>query len=476
MWLKKRIRKNSLAFGKRVSGVYHATGTRRFLRYRQIGYWFLVKRYMVETHPEKLEPDAFDTGSDIEALRPGGALYAFSFYNFRLFFFGQLISVAGTWMQNVAQQWLVFELTHSSVWLGVVSGATALPYVIFAFWGGSVADRFPRRSILLCTQTVAMVSALLLAGLSTNRVVPIQAWHIVLFAGLGGIINAFNMPAQQAFVTQMVDDPKALSNAIGLNSLRFNFARFLGPMLAGITLVSLGAQWCFFLNGLSFIAVIISLSLMRVTQPKVEVKGGITESPWEGARFLLSIPSLLRVVIMIGAGGLLVLAASTLYPVLASTYKGGASGFSTMVTVNGIGATIGGIGIVAVGTRIQRRYLVYGGATCFSIALLLLSFTPTFIPALVCLFFAGIAMVVFTTSTNTKVQTEAPDELRGRVMAMYLLIANTSMPLGGVLLGFMAQHFDALPTIRLAAGIMLAITIAVWIWSGTDRSRRQLER
>jgi predicted MFS family arabinose efflux permease len=318
-----------------------------------------------------------------------------------------------------------------------------------------------------------MCSALLLAGLATNRVVPIQAWHIALFAGLAGIINAFNMPAQQAFVTQMVDDPKALSNAIGLNSLRFNFARFLGPMLAGITLVNLGAAWCFFLNGLSFIAVIVSLALMRVTQAQGKERSRATESPWEGARFLLSIPSLLRVVILIGAGGLLVLAASTLYPVLASTYKGGASGFSTMVTVNGIGATIGGIGIVATGSRIQRRYLVYGGAALFCVALLLLSLAPTFVIALVCLFFAGIAMVVFTTSTNTKVQTEAPDELRGRVMAMYLLIANTSMPLGGLLLGFLAQHLQALPTIRLSAGIMLALTIAVWIWSGTDRSRRE---
>ncbi|MBC8137887.1 MAG: MFS transporter [Fibrella sp.] len=427
---------------------------------------------MVEPFLAPAEPEDPVRSPHLDALKPGGALYAFSFPNFRLFFFGQLVSVAGTWMQNVAQQWLVYELTQSSVWLGVVAGATALPHVLFAFWGGSVADRFPRRSILLCTQSVAMISALVLATLATNRVVPIQAWHIAIIAGLGGIINAFNMPAQQAFVTQMVDDPKALGNAIGLNSLRFNFARFLGPMFAGITLVNLGAAWCFFLNGLSFIAVILSLSLMRVTKAKSEAKSGTNESPWEGARFLLGVPSLFRVVILIGSGSLLVLAVSTLYPVLAGVYNGGASGFSTLVTVNGIGATIGGIGIVTIGSRIQRRNLVYGGATLFCIALLILSFSRTFIPALICLFFAGIAMVVFTTSTNTKVQTEAPDELRGRVMAMYLLVANTSMPLGGLLLGFLAQHFQALPTIRLSAGIMLAITIGVWLWSTSDRARK----
>ncbi len=425
---------------------------------------------MVEPVPVPTEPDA-PAESRIDALKPGGALYAFSFPNFRLFFFGQLVSVAGTWMQNVAQQWLVYELTHSSVWLGIVAGATALPYVLFAFWGGSVADRFPRRSILLCTQSVAMVSALTLATLATNRFVRIEAWHITVFAGLAGVINAFNMPAQQAFVTQMVDDPKALGNAIGLNSLRFNFARFLGPMLAGITLVNFGAAWCFLLNGLSFIAVLISLSLMRVTNAKPEAKSGHTGSAWEGTRFLLGVPSLLRVMILIGGGGLLILAVSTLYPVLASVYNGGAGGFSTLVTVNGIGATLGGIGIVTLGSRIHRRYLVYGGASLFCIALICLSFSPTFIPALVCLFFAGIAMVVFTTSANTKVQTEVPDELRGRVMAMYLLVANTSMPLGGLLLGFLAQRFDALPTIRLSAGIMLAVTISVWLWSRIGRSR-----
>jgi MFS family permease len=418
-----------------------------------------------------LAPADSDNSPSRNAFKPGGALYAFTFRNFRLFFFGQLVSVAGTWMQNVAQQWLVFELTRSPVWLGIVAGATALPYVLFAFWGGSLADRFPRRSILLCTQSIAMVSALTLATLATNRIVRIEPWHIAMFAGLAGIINAFNMPAQQAFVTQMVDDPKALGNAIGLNSLRFNFARFLGPMLAGITLVNLGAAWCFFLNGLSFIAVIISLSLMRVTQPTEKARSGITESPWEGARFLLGVPSLLRVVILIGGGGLLVLAASTLYPVLASVYKGGASGFSTLVTVNGIGATLGGVGIVTLGSRVHRRYLVYGGAVLFCAALLLLSISPTFIPALVCLFFAGIAMVVFTTSANTKVQTETPDELRGRVMAVYLLVANTAMPLGGLLLGFLAQQLQALPTIRLSAGIMLALAVGVWLWSTKDRVR-----
>ncbi len=404
-----------------------------------------------------------------DILAPGGSLYAFSFPNFRLFFFGQLISVAGTWMQMVAQQWLVYELTHSAVWLGVVSGATALPYVIFAFWGGSVADRHPRRAILLWTQTVAMLLAFVLALLATNRLVPIAAWHVAVFAGLGAIVNAFNMPAQQAFVTEMVDDPKAVPNAIALNSLRFNLARFLGPMFAGVTLVKLGAPWCFLLNGISFIAVIVSLSLMREARAKENQRVGGAVSPWEGARFLIGMGSLLRVTLLTGVASLLVLSVSTLYPVLAAAYRGGASGFSTLVTVNGIGATIGGVTVVTLGSLVRGRYLVYGGASAFCAALLLLSFQTAFLSALVCLFAAGIGMVIFTTTANTKVQTEVPNELRGRVMAMYSLVANALMPLGGLILGFLAHYYGVLPTIRVAAGLTFFVALSLWIWSATER-------
>ena len=402
-------------------------------------------------------------------LQPGGSLYAFSFRNYRLFFVGQLISVAGTWMQTVAQQWLVFDLTHSSTWLGIVSGVTALPYVLFAFWGGEVADQVPRRTILLWTQSVAMLLAFVLAGLATNHMISISAWHIAVLAGLGSIVNAFNMPAQQAFVTEMVSDPKALSNAIALNSLRFNLARFLGPMLAGIALVKLSVAACFFLNGLSFIAVIISLAVMRIPRPLQKAPTWKADSPWEGLRFIGSIPSLLRVTTLIGLTSLLVLSVSTLYPVLAAQYNHGASGFSTIVTTNGIGATIGGIALVTLGNRLPRRFLVYGGAIGFSLALFFLSVTHSFVPLLTCLFFAGVGMVVFTTSANTKVQAEAPNELRGRIMAVYSLVANALMPLGALLLGFVAEHWGVLPTIRLAALLSLVVATALFAWSQVGR-------
>src|SRR5262249_24981462 len=149
---------------------------------------------------------------------------------------------------TVAQNWLVWEITHSPRWLGIVNGASAIPYVLFAMWGGKMADRHSRRAILVWTQSLAMVLAFVLAFLATNRWLPVQAWHIAVLAGLSSIVNAFNMPAQQAFVTDMVDERDALSNAIALNSLRFNLARFLGPILAGIVLVKWSVAACFFLN------------------------------------------------------------------------------------------------------------------------------------------------------------------------------------------------------------------------------------
>ncbi len=403
---------------------------------------------------------------------PGGSLYALSYRNFRLFFSGQLISVAGTWMQQVSQQWLVYDLTHSPVWLGIVSGATAVPYVLFAFWGGTIADRLPRRTILLRTQTIAMCLAFSLAVLASNRVVRMEPWHLAVFAALGAVVNAFNMPAQQAFVTQMVDDPKALPNAIALSSLRFNLARVLGPLLAGIALVKLGAAWCFALNGASYLAVLLSLSLMRIAPKAQGGRSGAAVSPWDGARFLVGIPALLRVTLLVATGALSVLAVSTLYPVLAGRFEGSASRFSTLVTVNGIGATLGGLFVVVFGGQVGLRPRIYGGAGLFCVALLATSFALTFPLLLTCLFFAGAGMVTFMVSANTKIQTDAPDELRGRVMAMHALIVNALIPVGGLLLGFAASRFPVQSTIRFAAAFMLSAVLAIWLWSSAGREKR----
>jgi MFS family permease len=400
------------------------------------------------------------------AIRRRGPLYAFAFRNFRLFFFGQLISVAGTWMQTVAQQWLVWELTHKPLWLGIISGASAIPYIVFALHGGEVADRFPRRTVLVWTQVLAMLLAFVLALLASNRLIPIQPWHIALLAGLSGIVNAYNMPAQQAFVTDMVEERDALPNAIALNSLRFNLARFIGPVLAGVVLVRTNAAACFFLNGLSFLAVIVSLLMMRLP---AFVRLKRTNSIWGGFTFIRNTPRVLRLVLLIGAGSIFAWSVSTLYPMLADQFHRGASGYSLLTGVNGIGAALGGVALTLLGDRLPRRYTVYGGAMLFCIALITLSFSRSFPLTLGILLWSGFAMIVFAISAQTRVQEEVPDELRGRVLAVYSLVFQGLMPLGSLEIGFLAGRLGSQEAIRANALICLVIAVSLFAWSQFSR-------
>lgn len=413
--------------------------------------------------------DEVDAAMDaLPASRPRSAFYAFQFRNFRLFFYGQTISVIGTWMQTVAQNWLVWQLTKSAQWLGIVNGASALPYVLFAIWGGQLADRHPRRAILVWTQAMMMLLAFLLALLATNRWIPAQAWHIAVLAGLSSIVNAFNMPAQQAFVTDMVTKRDALSNAIALNSLRFNLARFIGPILAGFVLVKWNAAGCFFLNGVSYIAVIASLLLMRLPAFTPQSR---SLSMWEGFRYIAENRSVLRIVSLVGVSAIFTWSLSTLFPVIAAQFHSGAQGYSGIMSANGIGAALGGLILAALADRFSRYWLIYGGTIVFCGAQLLLSVTSSYALALFILFLSGFAMIVFGISCNTKVQEDVPDALRGRVMAVYSLVFNGLFPIGGLEIGFLAQRYNAPIALRVNGTICLIITLAILAWSQIERRR-----
>lgn len=420
-------------------------------------------------HGAPVAASASEADTVREAILPGpkrSPLYAFQFRNFRLFFYGQTISVVGTWMQTVAQNWLVWELTRSAQWLGIVNGVSAIPFVLFALWGGQLADRLPRRSILIWTQVAMMALAFALAALATNRWVPIQAWHIVALSALSSIVNALNMPAQQAFVTDMVEEREALGNAIALNSLRFNLARFVGPIFAGKVLDSSSAAVCFTLNGLSFLAVIVSLLMMRLPafQPK-EQSGSI----WEGFRYIRQSPRVLRIVLLIGFGAVFTWSHSTLFPVFATRFGAGVSGYSGMMSANGIGAALGGLALASFGDRIPRYWAVYGGAIGFCLAILLFSVTPLYSLALAVLVLCGFLMILFGISSNTRVQEEVPDSLRGRVMAVYSLVFNGLFPVGGLEVGYLADRIGPIPTIRLNASLCLLFTLLILAWSRRDR-------
>lgn len=395
----------------------------------------------------------------------GGPLYAFSFRNFRLFFVGQSISVAGSWMQTVAQQWLVWQLTHSSLWLGIVNGASAIPYVAFAMWGGQLADRHSRRNILLWTQVASMILATLLALLATNRWMVILPWHVVVLSGITSVVNAFNMPAQQALVTDLVDERAAISNAIALNSLRFNVARFLGPLIAGIILVKYSAAACFALNAVSFIAVITSLLMMRVSPPR---KCEIDASIWEGFRFIRDNRSVYRTVLIIGLGAFFTWPLSTLFPVFATSFHQGARGYSGMMSANGIGAALGGILLAWMSHLLPRRVWVYGGAIMFSVSVVLFSVITNYYLALFCLVFGGCSMILMAISCNTYVQEQVPDSLRGRVMAVYNLVFNAMFPLGGLEIGYLAQHLNSVRALQINGSLCFLLTLLLLAWNVRD--------
>ena len=369
-------------------------------------------------------------------------------------------------MQIIAQQWLVYDLTRSAAWLGIVSGASALPYVVFSMWGGLVADRHPRRSILVLTQALSMIFALLLAALATNRWIPVQPWQVAVLAGCSGIVNAFNAPAQQAFVTEMVEDRAALGNAIALNSLQFNSGRVLGPAIAGAVLVKLGAPGCFALNAVSYLAVIASLLLIRLP---AFVPHHRDLAIAEGFAFIWRIRSVLRVFLLIAISSLGLWSAATLFPVFAGHFHRGAAGFSAMMSVNGVGAALGGFFVASLGSRFPRRLLLYGGACFYAGALLFLAAAPSFPLALVSLFLSGFAMIVLAVNANTKVQEEVPDALRGRVMAVYALLFGGLVPLGGLEIGFLAEHMNASAAVRTNAGICLVAVVVIFVWSQVDR-------
>ncbi len=417
-----------------------------------------------------LQPEVDAALASVPAVRQRGPFYALTFRNFRLFFFGQLVSVAGTWMQQVAQNWVVWDLTRDPRWLGFVSAANAIPYVMFSVWGGHLADRHSKRTILIANQIAQMVLAFVLAILATGRWIKMEPWHIVLLSALLGLSSAFNMPAQQAFVIELVDRRDALSNAIALSSLRFNISRVVGPLLAGVVLQKYGASVCFALNGLSFIAVIISLVMLRV--PRVETATHDMHV-LEGFTYVFQTRKVLRIILLIGAGSLLTWSSSTLFPMLSDLFHRRQAGFTMIMIFNGVGAAVGASILAANGDRISRRLQVYGGSGLFCVSLLALSLSGAFWQVLAMLVVGGFAMIVFGMAAQTLVQEEVPDELRGRVMAVYSLVFQGLFPVGGLEVGFLANHYGALNAIRLNAVACLIITLLILAWSVLSRRRAE---
>jgi MFS family permease len=368
--------------------------------------------------------------------------------NFRLFFSGQLISLVGTWMQSIAQSWLVYEMTNSSLLLGTVVFAGQSPVFLLAPVGGMVADRWHRRYIVIATQTMAMILAFLLAILTLTKRVTV--WEVVVLAALMGVVNAFDLPTRQAFLVEMVGR-EDLMNAIALNSSLFNGARIIGPSIAGVLVAGIGEGWCFFANGASFIAVIVGLLMMRIErQPAQAELASPLAHMAEGFRFVRDTAPIRALLLLLGLVSVLAMPYTVLMPIFAARIlHGNALTLGVLMGATGIGALAGALVLASrTGVRGLGRWVPIACGS-FGASLILFSLSRWYLLSVLLLIPVGFSMMTQMTSTNTLIQAMVPDRLRGRTMAVYSMMFMGMAPAGALLAGALADHIGAPWTVAL---------------------------
>jgi MFS family permease len=379
--------------------------------------------------------------------------------NYQLFFAGQLISLIGTWMDQVAESWLVYRLTGSALLLGTVAFASQIPVFLLAPIGGAVADRVDRRKILVVTQTSMMLLTFVLAWLTLSH--RVQIWHIVTLAALTGVVNALDLPARQAFVVDMVAR-EDLVNAIALNSSMFNGARIVGPSLAGIVVAAIGEGWCFFANGVSFIAVIAGLLLMRIDRPRLAIEGSPLENILEGFRFVAGTGPVRALMLLLGLVSFTAMPYAVLMPLFADQIlHGGPKALGLLMGCSGMGALGGAL-------TLAMRKTVYGlgawvAASCagFGVALLLFAFSRSLWLSCALLLPVGFCIMIQMASSNTLIQSMVPDRLRGRVMSVYAMTFMGMAPFGALLAGSLAHTLGAPWTVAIG-GLISIVGAAVF--------------
>ncbi len=416
------------------------------------------------------------------ALRWRGAL---RHRNFRLFWFGQLVSLVGTWMQSVAQAWLVLQLTHDPFWLGVIGAIQFLPVMIFGLFAGIVVDLLPKRRTLVGTQTSLMALALILAALSFSGAV--QVWHIVVLAFGLGLVNAVDMPARQAFVIEMVgrDD---VANAVGLNSAVFNAARIVGPSIGGILIAVVGVTACFFINGLSFIAVIVGLLAMRDRDLRRGVRlarprsvRAVADNLAEGLGYVRRTPVVLLAVAIVGLVSTVGMNFNVQLPALATVLGVGATGFGFLWSAMGAGSLVASLAVATV--RRPRVWVMLGGALTLGATEMLLGAANLLPLAMLAAFGAGAGAMAMTATANSTIQLAVPDALRGRVMSVYTTVFAGSTPIGALYAGWLASTYGTAASLLVggALSIVFAVPATIWVLRRPDffglrlprRSRRR---
>ncbi len=398
--------------------------------------------------------------------RRDGLRLALERRNYRLFVAGQLVSLIGTWTQSVAQSWLVYRLTGSAFWLGVASFCQQAPAFLFASLGGLVADRHRRRTILVVTQTSAMVLALVLASLTLSG--HLRVAHVLVLAALLGAVNAVDSPTRHAFLPEMVGREN-LASAIALNTTMVTGASFIGPAIAGVAIKVLGEGWCFLVNGASFLAVIAGLLAMRDLPPPM--KGPSRESMWgrlhEGFRFAATHEGVRALLLLLALTALAGLPFATLMPIFASTIlHGDARTLGFLMGAPGLGAVL--VGFVLASRRGTGSYRWIAGACgTFGVLLVLFSQARTLWLAIAILIPLGMASMIQFTATNTLIQAMVPDALRGRVMAIWFMIFMGFAPVGSLIAGSITTALGPCLVLAVGGGVCAlgAIGFARWGWT-----------
>jgi MFS family permease len=378
--------------------------------------------------------------------------------NYQLYFGGQLISSIGTWMQIIAQAWVVYQIGHSELTLGLVAFASAIPTLLISPWGGVAVDRMSRRNLLIMTQTGAMLLAIILASLTFTGIV--QEWHVIVLAALLGVVNAFDAPARQTIVMELVGK-QDLPNAIALNSMMFNSARVIGPAVAGLMLAVVGAAWCFTLNGISFLAVIIGLWLMKLPPHQRERH---IASPWQqlvsGMQYTTRNREISGLVLLSLVFSIFGISYSTMLPAFVEkTLHLGATAYGWVNAATGLGAVTGALLLANHQVSHGRRgKMLVATNIAFPLVLIAFSFSSVYPLSLLLAYGLGIGFMVQFTTINTLLQTRVEDEFRGRVMGLYTITFFGFSPFGNLLIGFLGEHMGLAIAMSLFAVCSLILS------------------
>jgi MFS family permease len=375
--------------------------------------------------------------------------------NYQLFFAGQGISLIGTWMTQIATVWLVYHLTNSPFMLGVVGFTSQIPNFLLTPFGGVLVDRFPRQRILIVTQVLAMAQSLTLAALALSGVV--QLWHLLVLSLVQGVINAVDAPARQTIVTELVDRPEDLANAIAINSTMFNGARLIGPALGGLLIAKVGEGYCFLIDGVSYIAVIIALLAMRLKpKPMPKITGNPLERIKDGFIYAFGCPPIRAILLLSAIVSFLGMQYTVLVPVFADKIlRGDAQTLGFLMAASGVGAVSGGIYLVTRKTVVGLGKLIVLGPALLGMGLISFSLSRYLPLSLASMFFIGLGTILQIASGNTVLQTIVDDDKRGRVMSIYTMSFLGVVPFGNLLGGTLADRIGVTNTLIIAGSACL---------------------